>query len=49
MFSSECGKPSFYLVDPRGAGRCEVKVIARVSGKPPADTGVFVCLIVIED
>src|SRR5689334_14513312 len=43
------GKPSFYQVDPGGAGRREVHVKARASHQPGADGRGLVSAVVVED
>ena len=37
LLVGEESKPAFYLIEPGGAGRGEVEVIARVAGEPRFD------------
>ena len=45
----DLGKESFHLVEPTGAGRSKVQVIARVAGKPALHFGGFVRAVVVHD
>jgi len=48
-FACDVGKPAFDLVQPRGAGRGKVKVIARVCPEPLLHLRMLVRAVVVED
>src|SRR5207245_3681512 len=49
LFLGQGGEEAFYLVDPGGAGRGEVEVIARVARELAAYAGMLVGAIVVQD
>ena len=48
LLVGEESKPAFYLIEPGGAGRGEVEVIARVAGEPRFDGWRFVGGVIVE-
>jgi len=48
-FACDLGKPAFDLVQPRGAGRSEVKVITRVCTEPPLHLRMLVGAVVVQN
>jgi hypothetical protein len=49
LFFGQRGKPALDQVDPRGAGRREVHVVARMAHQPAPNRGCFVRAVVIQN
>ncbi len=47
--TGDLGEPSLHQVQPRGPGRGEVQMVARVGGEPRLHLGVGVRAIVVQD